>query len=94
VSCGSSGRFAGIILPPDWRWGIGRVFGYTLVTYGGGDSGNPDLPVAGVKRTVWSGSPVGELQRLIRLSGFIGRFGSHIGHYGTPFPLSSTMMKL
>jgi hypothetical protein len=31
---------------------------------------------------------------LIRLSGFIGRFGSHIGHYGTPFPLSSTMMKL
>ena len=94
MSCGSSGRFAGIVLPPDWRWGIGRVFGYTLITYGGSDCGNPDLPVAAVKRTVLSGSGSGELQRLIRLSGFIGRFGSHIGHYGTPFPLSSMMMKL
>lgn len=83
-----------MILPPDWRGSIGRVFGYALVTYGGCDRRNPDLPIAAIKRNVLSSSLVGELRRLTRLSGLIGHFGSHIGHYGTPFPLPSTMMKL
>ena len=76
MSCGSSGRFAGIILPPDWRWGIGRVFGYTLVTYGGGDSGNPDLPVAKMQRDLL----VGRLARLALIAGPIGRFGGDVWH--------------
>jgi hypothetical protein len=71
----SSDRGAALVEFNDRRR-VAGIFSAALIARGGGDSGNPDLPVAKMKRDLL----VGRLARLALIAGPVGRFGSHVWH--------------
>jgi hypothetical protein len=62
-------------------WRTQKIFPAALIASGGRNSGNPDFPVAEVKRNMLIRRP----ERLALVAGLIDQFGSHILHFA-PVP--------